>query len=201
MVYFDLRHRHALALSPSLKELHDNASQDGYLTDNYRKLVEMQAIHSLLALHADFSFQAPPTFGSKWSVFFHLCVFGKCINASPLVGRRPHSFCLSYIWFILCLGGFGYKVQKVHGFIWVLARKVTSTHGFQQLLHGWRHTIIEMIHIHPCIKTMVWTCTDGLHEPLPTLKKLLIIVGRVSVYLPLQIVGFGCTENFFKNSA
>ena len=28
----------------------------------------MQVIHSLLAFHADFSFQAPPTLGSKWSV-------------------------------------------------------------------------------------------------------------------------------------
>ena len=62
MAYFGPRHGHALALSPSLKELQDNAPQDGYLTNNYRKLVEMQAIHSLLALHADFSFQAPPTF-------------------------------------------------------------------------------------------------------------------------------------------
>ena len=34
MAYFDLRHGHALALSPSLKELMDNAPQDGYLTEN-----------------------------------------------------------------------------------------------------------------------------------------------------------------------
>ena len=63
MAYFGPRHVHALALSPSLKELQDSAPQDGYFTDNYSKLVEMLAIHSLLALHADFSFQAPPTFG------------------------------------------------------------------------------------------------------------------------------------------
>ena len=34
MAYFDLRHGHALALSPSLKELLASAPQDGYLTDN-----------------------------------------------------------------------------------------------------------------------------------------------------------------------
>ena len=34
MAYFDPRHGHALALSPLLKELMDNAPQDGCLTDN-----------------------------------------------------------------------------------------------------------------------------------------------------------------------
>ena len=34
MAYFDLRHGHALALSPLLKELLDSAPQGGYLTDN-----------------------------------------------------------------------------------------------------------------------------------------------------------------------
>ena len=34
MVYFDPRHRHALALSPLLKELLDNAPQGGCFTDN-----------------------------------------------------------------------------------------------------------------------------------------------------------------------
>ena len=68
MDYFDLRHGHALTSNPSLKEPLDNAPQDGYLTDNLNRMGEMQAIQSLLALHADFSFQAPLTFGSKWSV-------------------------------------------------------------------------------------------------------------------------------------
>ena len=34
MAYFDLRHGHALALSPLLKEPLESALQDGYLTDN-----------------------------------------------------------------------------------------------------------------------------------------------------------------------
>ena len=34
MAYFDPRHGHALALSPLLKELLDNAPQGGCLTDN-----------------------------------------------------------------------------------------------------------------------------------------------------------------------
>ena len=34
MAYIDLRHGHALALSPSLKELMDSALKDSYLTDN-----------------------------------------------------------------------------------------------------------------------------------------------------------------------
>ena len=34
MAYFGPRHGHALSLSPSLKELMDNAPYDGYLTDN-----------------------------------------------------------------------------------------------------------------------------------------------------------------------
>ena len=34
MSYFDPRHRHALALSPSLKELMDSAPKDDYFTDN-----------------------------------------------------------------------------------------------------------------------------------------------------------------------
>ena len=34
MAYFDLRHGHALALSPLLKELMNSAPQDGYLTNN-----------------------------------------------------------------------------------------------------------------------------------------------------------------------
>ena len=34
VAYFDLRHGHALALIPLLKELLDSAPQGGYLTDN-----------------------------------------------------------------------------------------------------------------------------------------------------------------------
>ena len=34
MAYFDLRHGHALALCPLLKEPLDSALQDGYFTDN-----------------------------------------------------------------------------------------------------------------------------------------------------------------------
>ena len=34
MAYFDPRHGHALALSPSLKELMDSAPQDAYWTNS-----------------------------------------------------------------------------------------------------------------------------------------------------------------------
>ena len=34
LAYSNLRHGHALASNPSLKELLDNAPQDGYLTEN-----------------------------------------------------------------------------------------------------------------------------------------------------------------------
>ena len=34
VAYFDLRHGHAPASNPSLKEPLDNAPQDGYLTNN-----------------------------------------------------------------------------------------------------------------------------------------------------------------------
>ena len=34
MAYFGLRHGHALALVPLMKELLDNSPQGGYLTDN-----------------------------------------------------------------------------------------------------------------------------------------------------------------------
>ena len=34
VAYFDLRHGHALASNPSLKEPLDSAPQDGYFTDN-----------------------------------------------------------------------------------------------------------------------------------------------------------------------
>ena len=58
MAYSDPRHGHDL----------DSAPQGDYLTDNQSKMVGIQITHLMLAFHADFSFPAPPTFESKWSV-------------------------------------------------------------------------------------------------------------------------------------
>ena len=46
---------------------------------------------------------------------------------------------------------------------------------------------------------MVWACIDGLHASLPTLIKLLIVIGRVGVDLSLQTVGLSCAEEFIQN--
>ena len=92
MAYFGPRNGHALALRPSLKELQDNAPHNGYLTDNYSKLVEMQAIHSLLTLHANSSFQAPPTFGSKWSVLLSSLCLRKVHKCLPFGGSKASLF-------------------------------------------------------------------------------------------------------------
>ena len=114
------------------------------------------------------------------------------------MGPRPHFFRLSWIWFISCLGGFGHIVSK-SSWLHLGACSGSPLHTWFLVVASWlRHTIIEVIHKHPCIETMVWTCTDGLHKPLSTLIKLLIIVGRVSVDLPLQTVGLGCTEKFLQ---
>ena len=92
MAYFDPRHGQALALSPLLKELMDSAPQDGFLTDNQNRLGEMQVIHSLLALHADFSFQAPPTFRSRWSVFLSSLCLRKVHKFLPFGGSEASFF-------------------------------------------------------------------------------------------------------------
>ena len=144
----------------------------------------MQAIHSLLALHADFSFQAPPTSESKWSVFL-----------SSSYPRKVHK-CLSF-------GGskasfFLPPLDSIHPMPWRF-RPHSSKSPWPHLgvcskshLHTWFPAVAS------CIESMVWTCTNGLHEPLPTLIKLLIVIGRVSVDFPLQTVGLGCDEKFLQ---
>ena len=147
----------------------------------------MQAIQSLLALHVNFSFQAPLTFGSKWLVLLsspclrkvHKCLpFGGSkasfsqpllVSVRPMPWRfRPHSSKSTW----LHMGAF--SRSPLHTWFPVVASWLETYHHRSDSQH-------------PCIKTMVWTCTDGLHEPFPTLIKLLIIVGRVSGQLGHQI--------------
>ena len=157
----------------------------------------MQAIYSLLALHADFSFPAPLTFGSKWSVLLSFPCLRKVHKFPPFGGLKasfsppPLGLAHPIPW------KFQPHNSKIHGFISVLAQEVPSTHCFEKLLHGWRHTTIEVIQQHPCIETVMWTCTDGLHEPLPALIEPLIVMGSKHVDLPLQIVGLVSIEEFF----
>ena len=53
-----------------------------------------------------------------------------------------------------------------------------------------------MVYKHPFVETMMWTSTDGLHEPLLALVESLIVIGSKCVDLPLQIVGLVSTEEF-----
>ena len=76
---------------------------------------------------------------------FHLHIVRECINASPLIGCRPHFLSFPRVWFIPCFRGLGYIIEEIHGLIWIFTQEVSSSHGFQQLLHGRRHSIIKMI--------------------------------------------------------
>ena len=85
MAYFDSEHGHAL----------DSAPQDDYLSDNQNKIDEMHVNHLLLAFRADFSFPAPPTFESKWSVLLpSLCLrkVHKCPPPPPPGGSKASIF-------------------------------------------------------------------------------------------------------------
>ena len=53
-----------------------------------------------------------------------------------------------------------------------------------------------VVHKHPCVETMMWTSTEGLHEPLPALVEPFIVMGSKSGDLPLQIVSLVSTEEF-----
>ena len=63
----------------------DSVPHSDYLIDNCSKKVGMQITHLLSAYHADFSSPSHPIFELKWSIFFHLCVFRKCMHALTLV--------------------------------------------------------------------------------------------------------------------
>ena len=75
MAYFDSGHGHAL----------DSAPQDDYLSDNQNKLDEMQVTCLLLVFRVGFSFPAPPTFESKWSVLLSSLCLQK-VHKCPLSG-------------------------------------------------------------------------------------------------------------------
>ena len=137
----------------------------------------MQAIHSLHALHADFSFQAPPTFRSKWSVLLsspYLWKVHKCLpfggsKASlflppldlvhPMPSRfRPHSSKSPCPHLGVC--------SKSHLHTWfpaVASWLETYHHRNDSLASIYQNHGVDM--------------HDGLHEPLPTLIKLLIVIG------------------------
>ena len=53
---------------------------------------------------------------------------------------------------------------------------------------------MEVVYKHLSVETMMWASTNGLHEPFPALVEPLIIMGKKSVDLPLQIVGLVRTE-------
>ena len=78
VAYFDSGHGHAL----------DSAPQDDYLSDNQNKMVEMQVTRSLLAFRAGFSFPAPPTFESKWSVLLSSLRLRKVHKCLPFDGSK-----------------------------------------------------------------------------------------------------------------
>ena len=101
---------------------------------------------------------------------------------------------LPWIRLIPSFGSFSHVVQKVHGFIRIFAKEVPSTHGLQELFHGRGHSIVEMVHQHPCIKAMVRACTDGFKIPFPTLIKPFTVMSCKGVDLPLQVVGLMSIE-------
>ena len=78
MAYFDSGHGHAL----------DSAPQDDYLSDNQNKLDEMQVTRLLLTFHAGFSFPAPPTFESKWSILLSSLCLRKVHKCPPSGGSK-----------------------------------------------------------------------------------------------------------------
>ena len=96
------------------------------------------------------------------------------------------------------LGCFSHVVQEVHGFIRIFTKEVPSTHGLQELFHGRGHSIVEMVHQHPCIKAMVRACTDGFKIPFPALIKPFTVMSCKGVDLPLQVVGLMSTEELLQ---
>ena len=82
MAYFDSEHGHAL----------DSAPQDDYLSDNQNKMDEMQVNRLLLTFRVDFSFQAPPTFESKWSVLLPSLCLRKVHKCPPYGGSKASIF-------------------------------------------------------------------------------------------------------------
>ena len=52
----------------------------------------MQITHSLLAFHADFSFPAPPTFESKWTVLLSFLRLQKVHKCPPSDGSKALIF-------------------------------------------------------------------------------------------------------------
>ena len=108
------------------------------------------------------------------------------------------SFNFPGIWFIPRFGGLSNIVKEIHGFIWVFAEEVPSTHGLQELFHGREHSIVEVFYQHPCVKAMVWACIDGFKIPFPALIKFFTVMSCKGVDLPLQIVGLVCTEELLQ---
>ena len=108
--------------------------------------------------------------------------------------------CISFpgIWFILSFRGFSNIVEEVHGFIWMLAEEVPSTHSLQKLFHGRGHSIVEVVYQHPGVKAMVRACIDGFKIPFPTLIKSLTVMSCKGINFPLQIVGLMGTEKFLQ---
>ena len=88
-------------------------------------------------------------------------------SSSPMIYRWPMSISFPGIWFVPSFGGLSDIVEEVHGFIWILAEEVPSTHGLQELFHGRGHSIVEVVYQHPCVKAMVWACIDGFKIPFP----------------------------------
>ena len=102
------------------------------------------------------------------------------------------------IWFIPSFGGLSDIVEEVHGFIWILAEEVPSTHGLQELFHGRGHSIVEVVYQHPCVKAMVWACIDGFKIPFLALIKIFTVMSCKGVDLPLRIIGLVCTEELLQ---
>ena len=84
MAYFDSGHGHAL----------DSAPHDDYLSDNQNKLDEMQVTRLLLAFCDGFSFPAPPTFESKWSILLSSPCLRKVHKCPPSGGSKALIFWL-----------------------------------------------------------------------------------------------------------
>ena len=102
------------------------------------------------------------------------------------------------IWFIPIFGGLSDIVEEVHGFIWILAEEVPSTHGLKELFHGRGHSIVEVVYQHPCVKAMVWACIDGFKISFPALIKIFTVMSCKGVDLPLRIIGLVCIEELLQ---
>ena len=67
-----------------------------------------------------------------------------------------------------------------------------------ELFHGKGHSIVEMVHQHPCIKAMMRACTDGLKIPFPALIKSFTVMSCKGVDLPFQVFGIMSTEELLQ---